>query len=92
MEQSRYLAIGLDLGGKKILAALISRDGEIFGEYECQAATKEQSDASRDSHFAINGLLAETATDRSLIKGIGWLPLELLIPNKRSSAMRIIWD
>lgn len=71
MEESGDLAIGLDLGGTKILAALISRDGEILGEFECQTATKEQSDTSANILFAIDSLLRETAADRRRIKGIG---------------------
>ncbi|RDW21427.1 glucokinase [Oceanobacillus arenosus] len=71
MEESKDLAIGLDLGGTKILAALISREGEILGEFECKTSTGKQSDTTANIIFAINSLLAETVADRSRIMGIG---------------------
>ncbi|WP_162800346.1 ROK family protein [Oceanobacillus zhaokaii] len=71
MEESKDLAIGLDLGGTKILAALISRQGEILGEFECKTSAGEKRDAAANILFAINSLLADTAADRNRIIGIG---------------------
>ncbi|MCM3740611.1 ROK family protein [Oceanobacillus luteolus] len=70
MEESRDLAIGLDLGGTKIHAALITRDGEILGEFTCQTSTNE-SDTSANIIYAVNRVLSETAVERNRIKGIG---------------------
>jgi glucokinase len=65
------LAIGLDLGGTKILAALISRDGEIISETESETSKQSKEDVSISILHTINRLLENDRVDRNRIKGIG---------------------
>lgn len=60
------------MGGTKILAALISRSGEILGKFEYESlAAKGQSETTVNILFFINVLLTENKVERGRIKGIG---------------------
>ncbi|WP_078378788.1 ROK family protein [Sutcliffiella halmapala] len=65
------LAIGLDLGGTKILAALISRDGETVSEIENETSKQSKEEVTNSIFHTINRLLENAKVDRKRIKGIG---------------------
>ena len=70
-EEEKDLAIGVDLGGTKILVALISIDGEIINEIECESSKHGDEDVSFAIVYAINQLLENQKIDRGSLRGIG---------------------
>ncbi|WP_010677012.1 ROK family protein [Bacillus timonensis] len=70
MEQTEDLAIGLDIGGTKILAALMSKNGEVLSK--CQTDTKKGKEQFGDLLLTtINVLINEANIEKTRIKGIG---------------------
>jgi glucokinase len=70
MEQTDDLAIGLDIGGTKILAALVSKNGEVVSKLQCE--TKEGKGNFVDLIInTIRTLINEANIEITRIKGIG---------------------
>ncbi|MEH7307886.1 ROK family protein [Neobacillus drentensis] len=70
MKRTEELAIGLDIGGTKILTALVSKDGEVVSKLQCD--TKGGNELIGDQIMdAILALLEEAEIEMKRIKGIG---------------------
>jgi glucokinase len=70
MEQTDDLAIGLDIGGTKILTALVSKNGEILSKLQCE--TKEGKENFGELIInTIKALIHEANVEITRIKGIG---------------------
>ncbi|MFS0821487.1 ROK family protein [Bacillus sp. 1P02SD] len=70
MERTEDLAIGLDIGGTKILAALVSQNGEVLSK--CQTDTKKGKEQFGDFLLTtLNALIKEASIEKTRIKGIG---------------------
>jgi glucokinase len=55
-------AIGVDLGGTKILAALVSRDGEIVHRHERETPHDSQDSVVRELEAAVSALLDDSVS------------------------------
>ncbi|MDC3417526.1 ROK family protein [Aquibacillus salsiterrae] len=69
MSKTKDLAIGLDLGGTKVLAAIISEKGKIISEFESKTDTNQ--DVSKVIIKTINQLLVKSKVDVNRLLGIG---------------------
>jgi len=67
--ETKDLAIGVDLGGTKILVALISVEGKIIKEIECKSSKHGAEHISNTIINAINQLLENV--NRGRLRGIG---------------------
>jgi glucokinase len=72
MAEKKDLAIGLDLGGTKILAALVTEKGEIIHKVETETlAEGGQEKVYQRVLLSIQRLLDKSEPEKSRIKGIG---------------------
>ena len=70
MKASEEFAIGLDIGGTKILSALVSENGEVVSEIQCDTKGGE-GNFSHQIILAIESLLDKEDIEMNRIKGIG---------------------
>ncbi|WP_340673070.1 ROK family protein [Brevibacillus agri] len=71
MARDEY-AIGLDLGGTKILAGLVHSSGKMLGQTLLPTASQEGAEAVIDRVLAaIEGVLAAAQVERRRVRGVG---------------------
>ncbi|MCM3116518.1 ROK family protein [Neobacillus sp. MER 74] len=70
MKATEEFAIGLDIGGTKILSALVSENGEVVSKIQCDTKGGAEN-FSQQIIFAIESLLEKDAIEMNRIKGIG---------------------
>jgi glucokinase len=84
MAEKKDLAIGLDLGGTKILAALVTEKGEIINKVE----TETLAEGGREKVYhrvllTIQRLLEKSKPENNRIKGIGIATAGVIDSNKK---------
>ncbi|GFZ83383.1 glucokinase [Paenibacillus marchantiophytorum] len=68
----REYYVGVDLGGTKMLAALVASDGSIIAQEEIPTLAKQGADSVLDRLGSlIEGLLAASPGGRGIVRGIG---------------------
>ncbi|MCM3729003.1 ROK family protein [Neobacillus cucumis] len=70
MKATEEFAIGLDIGGTKILSALVSENGEVVSEVQCDT-TGGGENFSHQIISAIESLIKKEDIEMNRIKGIG---------------------
>ncbi|MBM7551584.1 ROK family protein [Thalassobacillus pellis] len=72
MAERRELAIGIDLGGTKILAALITKDGDILSNLEVETlAAKGPDVVYQQVVSSVHKLIRESQVNKNRLLGIG---------------------
>jgi glucokinase len=72
VEEKQDLAIGLDLGGTKILAALIKKNGDILHKFECETFADQGENVVIERVLsAVQKVLEGNEYNQTCIRGIG---------------------
>ena len=84
MTEEKDLAIGLDLGGTKILAALVTEKGKVMNRVETETLAEEgQERVYQRVLLTIQRLLEESKPEKNRIKGIGIATAGVIDFNKK---------